>query len=255
MRQSSTRRYGEFSGPRLECQRSRSSFGVCSAVECPEGSGYSCDGEGESGDRTDEASLEAAASKLFSFEFVGGSLAARFEELVFGGVEFVAVVVGPSGGGCKFGTLVQCPGVAAEVLPFLGGLGEAAVCLEVFTVVMEPSVEGVPLFEEGLVGDLDVVLIDDDEAGLFSAEGPEYDVEFGVVSFGWVEFAALDTAAGVEYPFSERGEPHEEGTCQCLLLGGEVVVCDLGSATQRPSYTAAFVVCVDGQPRPTPLTP
>ena len=31
--------------------------------------------------------------------------------------------VGPYRGGCEFGALVQRPGVAVEIVPFLGGLG------------------------------------------------------------------------------------------------------------------------------------
>jgi hypothetical protein len=57
-------------------------------------------------DEGEEATLEAAASTSLGFELVGGPLAARFEEGLFGGVEFVAVAVGPSGSGREFGALV-----------------------------------------------------------------------------------------------------------------------------------------------------
>ncbi|GHJ23740.1 hypothetical protein TPA0909_53540 [Streptomyces albus] len=60
---------------------------------------------------------------------------------------------------------VERPGVAVQLLPAVGGLGESAVGAQPFAVLVDPAAEPGPGGDEGFVGEIDGVPVQGEQPG------------------------------------------------------------------------------------------
>ncbi len=111
--------------------------------------------------------LQLALLLCLPFGFAApGQHLGGLEKLSLQGVHILSMGLGPFTRLGQPRAAVQLAGVAVHLFPRLGGLGQVAVYLQRLTVLVQPAAQGRPLADQGLVGDLDGILVGRDQPGI-----------------------------------------------------------------------------------------
>ncbi len=123
---------------------------------------------------------------------------------------------------------VELRGVAAQLVPRSGGVGDVPERPDPLAVLVEPRPQPGPLPDEGLVGDLDRVLARRQEAGV--GERPQQVLELRRLLAVGAQLVEGDAAARPRCPPPELGQAEEDRPRQGLLRLGQRHVDRLGGA-------------------------
>ncbi len=141
------------------------------------------------------------------------------------------------------GASVEGAGVAVVFQPGAGGLGEAAVVAEAFTVLVDPGAEARPAGDEGLVGELDAVLVDGDEPVAGQLFHHDRQIPVGPL----VQFGAGQRAAGVGVALTGLDQAEEQAAGGTGLGRGQLAVRLFGGRRDGSADPARRLVRAQGQ--------
>ena len=164
----------------------------------------------------------------------------RRQEVAFERAEISCSVCPPFAGGAQPHAAVQRARLAAERVPFAGGVGEAPVDQQARAICLDPAAKPRPVTDQRFVRD-----VDDVAALLVAAAGQQPPVDelrdHGLDARAR-ELVARRAAAGVLRALSRLCETQQHTLCDLLLIRVERRIRALGALRERTAHTPRLTV-------------